>query len=267
MTISMNYELPWLPERPAKPRNVGITMVMDRGMSMNEAKGFVQQCADFTDFIKISSASSLITRNLKKKIEIYREAGLYVFFGGTLFESFVVRDMFSDYLKFVEAFDVNAVEISDGSIRLDRQVKCNFINNLSKTYTVISEVRLKNFVQSQAYDDWVSQMERELDAGAYRVVAEATDGDNPGIIDEEGQANTALIANLNKRIPPYKIIWEAPTTPQQIWFMMTFGSHVNLGNVLPADMLQLEALRLGLRGETLLQHLPGDLKKQFGPGQ
>ncbi|MCD4788804.1 MAG: phosphosulfolactate synthase, partial [Bacteroidales bacterium] len=257
----LNYNLPWLPERPVKPRRTGIAMVMDKGLSIREAENLVSVAGHLIDFLKLGFGTSMITNNLKEKIKIYRDSGINVYFGGTLFEAFLIRNLFDDYRKYLEKFGVNAVEISDGSMEMDNRDKCDYINKLSQDYIVLSEVGSKDAGIEISNGEWILQMDSELKAGSFKVIAEARESGTVGIYKADGKANISLINDISAKVPLDSIIWEAPIKSQQVWFIKHFGANVNLGNIAPAEIIPLETLRLGLRGDTFMQFLPDDLKQ------
>lgn len=252
----MNFRLPHMPERPEKPRNHGITMAMDKGLSLREAEDLCDISAPYCDLIKLGFGTSLITNRLKEKIRIYKSAGLRPYFGGTLFEAFAVRNMFDDYRRFLEEHEMDMVEVSDGVMELDHHDKCEYISRLSKDYTVLSEVGTKLKGKEISNDKWISYMQTELAAGAWRVIAEARESGNIGIYNDDGTANFELILSIKKAVDPNKILWEAPLKAQQVWFIKLLGPNVNLGNIATNEIIPLETLRLGLRGDTLLTFIP-----------
>jgi phosphosulfolactate synthase len=245
-----------MPERPEKPRNHGITMAMDKGLSLREAEDLCDISAPYCDLIKLGFGTSLITNRLKEKIRIYKSAGLRPYFGGTLFEAFAVRNMFDDYRRFLEEHEMDMVEVSDGVMELDHHDKCEYISRLSKDYTVLSEVGTKLKGKEISNDKWISYMQTELAAGAWRVIAEARESGNIGIYNDDGTANFELILSIKKAVDPNKILWEAPLKAQQVWFIKLLGPNVNLGNIATNEIIPLETLRLGLRGDTLLTFIP-----------
>lgn len=255
----MNFQMPFLPERPEKPREKGITMVMDKGLSLAEAENLVSSSGHLIDFIKLGFGTSLITGNLEKKIEFYKASNIRVYLGGTLFEAFVIRNAVDDYLRLLDKLKLTTVEISDGSMVMKSEDKCGYIGKLSKDFLVISEVGSKNAAVHIETSDWVKLMKAELDAGSWKVIAEARESGNVGIYDAGGKANTGMISEISSHINPNLIIWEAPIKNQQVWFIKQFGSNVNLGNIASNEVIALETLRLGLRGDTFLDFLPKEL--------
>lgn len=256
----MKTILPFLPERPPKPRNSGLTMVMDKGLSIREAEDFMSVGSRYTDFVKLGFGTSVITPGLKKKIRIYKEAGVVPYFGGTLFEAFIVRDMFREFIKFLDKYKIDLVEVSDGSYDIEHSRKLEYIKILSKRGTVISEVGSKKKEVVYSPDEWVAKMKSELDAGSVKVIAEARESGTTGIYNEDGSINNKIIDAISEHVKLENVIWEAPMKAQQAWFIKHFGANVNLGNIAPYEVISLETLRLGLRGDTFFQFLPDKLK-------
>lgn len=246
----MNYTLSNIPERTAKPRKSGITMVMDKGLSLRQAEDFVEVAGIHTDIIKLGWATSFVTPNLDDKLAIFRAAGIPVYFGGTLFEAFVVRNQFDDYRRILDKYKMEYAEVSDGSINIEHEVKCEYIRELSKQVTVISEVGSKDAEKIFAPYKWIKLMNAEINAGAWKVIAEARESGNVGIYRDSGEVRQGLIDEILTQIPEETIIWEAPQKAQQVWFIKLIGANVNLGNIAPADVIPLETLRLGIRSDT-----------------
>ncbi|WP_209331050.1 phosphosulfolactate synthase [Lunatimonas salinarum] len=246
----MNYILKSIPDRTVKPRTSGFTMAMDKGLSLREVEDFIEVSGDFIDIVKFGWATSYVTKNLKEKIELYRSAGIPVYFGGTLFEAFLVRDQFEDYRKLLDTYELTFAEVSDGSITLDHGKKCEYIRTLAKQVTVLSEVGSKDAAKIIPPYKWIEQMQKELDAGAWKVIGEAREGGTVGLFRDSGEVRQGLVEEILTRIPEERIIWEAPQKEQQVWFIKLLGANVNLGNIAPNEFISLETLRLGLRGDT-----------------
>jgi phosphosulfolactate synthase len=246
----MHYELNNIPERTEKPRDSGMTMVMDKGLSLRQAEDFLEVAGIYTDIIKLGWATSYVTPNLKEKLNLYRQAGIPFYFGGTLFEAFIIRNQYDDYCRMLDKFGLEYAEVSDGSITIEHDVKCEYIRKLSQRITVISEVGSKDVQKIFAPYKWIQLMKAELEAGSYKVIAEARESGNVGIYRDSGEVRQGLVDEILTQIPADKIIWEAPQKAQQVWFIKLLGSNVNLGNIAPADMIPLETLRLGLRSDT-----------------
>ncbi len=253
--------LPFLPERPIKPRDSGITMVMDKGLSIREAEDFMSVGSSYTDFVKLGFGTSLITPGFEKKIAIYKKAGVIPYFGGTLFEAFIIRNMFTEFIDFLDKHEIDLVEVSDGSYDMERERKLEYIRKLAERGTVISEVgsKKKNVVYTPS--QWVAMMKAELAAGSVKVIAEARESGTVGIYNEDGTVNNSIICEITEHVRLENVIWEAPLKSQQSWFIKTFGANVNLGNIAPTEIIPLESLRLGLRGDTFFQFLPKEMKQ------
>lgn len=255
------YQLPFLPERPAKPRETGLAMIMDKGLSVREAEDFIESAGHLADFVKLGFGTSLVGNRVREKVDLYRSAGIRVYAGGTLFEAFVIRGMYDDYLRYVDALGLDAVEVSDGSMTMDHNVKCEYISKLAKNFTVLSEVGSKEAGIIITPSRWISMMQTELQAGAFKVIAEARESGNVGIYHPSGKAHVALVRRISSHVGSDNILWEAPLKSQQVWFIKHLGANVNLGNIAPAELIPLETLRLGLRGDTFFSFLPSKFKK------
>ncbi len=254
----MNFNISHIPERTVGERSHGLTMVMDKGLSLKEAESFIEASVDFTDLVKLGFGTALITKNLHEKVRLYQAAGLKPYFGGTLFEMFYIREQFDDYRRFAEVSGLTHVEVSDGSIRMDHEEKLRCIEILSADYVVLSEVGSKVKGVEISNEQWVSQMKTELETGAWKVIAEARESGTIGIYDSDGSANQALIDDIMKEISVNDVLWEAPLKAQQTMFIKLIGANVNLGNIAPAEVVALEALRCGMRGDTFFDVLPGE---------
>ena len=255
----MKVLLPFLPERPLKPRNSGLTMVMDKGLSIREAEDFMSVGSEYTDFVKLGFGTSLITPGFEKKIAIYKKAGTLPYFGGTLFEAFVIRNMFKEYIDFLDKNEITLVEVSDGSYDIEHERKLEYISRLAERGTVISEVGSKKKDVIYSPEEWVYMMKSELKAGSVKVIAEARESGTTGIYNDDGSVNNKIISAIFEHVKLENVIWEAPLKSQQAWFIKQFGANVNLGNIAPDEIISLESLRLGLRGDTFFQFLPEGL--------
>ena len=239
-----------IPKRPQKPRNNGLTMIMDKGLSLNEAENMIVLKSELTDIVKLGFGTSLLTRNIDKKISLYREAGIDVYTGGTLFEAFIVRNQLDDFYRLMDKLKLEMVEVSDGCIQMEHEKKCELIHKLSKDFKVISEIGSKDESLTIEDDKWVSYMKKELEAGSWKVIAEAREGGNVGMFETDGEIKEQLIKKITKEIDESNILWEAPLKKQQVWFINELGANVNLGNISPNSIISLECLRLGLMGDT-----------------
>jgi phosphosulfolactate synthase len=257
----MKIILPFIPERPAKPRSSGLTMVMDKGLSIREAEDFMSVGSEYTDYVKLGFGTSLITPGFEKKISIYKKAGTIPYFGGTLFEAFIIRNMYNEFVDFIKKHQIELIEVSDGSYDIEHSRKLDYINKLAKIATVISEVGSKKKEVVYSPDEWVAMMKSELDAGSVKVIAEARESGTTGIYNEDGSINHQIISAISEHVKLENVLWEAPIKSQQAWFIKHFGANVNLGNIAPNEIIPLETLRLGLRGDTFFQFLPDNLKQ------
>ncbi|MCS7004282.1 MAG: phosphosulfolactate synthase [Cytophagales bacterium] len=246
----MNFELKYLPERTAKPRESGLTMVMDKGLSVKEAAAILETSSDYIDIIKLGWATSAFTPSLDEKLSLYKQAGIPYYFGGTLFEAFIVRGQFDDYRRLLDRYDMSFAEVSDGSINIEHDIKCEYIRILSRQVTVLSEVGSKDAEKIIPPYKWIEQIQKELDAGSWKVIGEAREGGTVGLFRSTGEVRMGLVDEILTKIPYEKIIWEAPQKEQQVWFIKLLGSNVNLGNIAPHEVIPLETIRLGLRGDT-----------------
>lgn len=254
----MNFDIDFIPERTTRPRESGVTMMMDKGLSLKEAEHFCHSSAEFTDLVKFGFGTALITKDLKDKIRVYREAGLEPYFGGTLFEMFAVRDKVDDYKRFVDQYGIETVEVSDGSMKIEPEEKLEYIRDLASGKKVLSEVGTKIKGIHIPNEDWVKHMKTELEAGAWKVIAEARESGTIGIYNANGTANKELIEDIMKEVSVDDVLWEAPLKAQQVMFIQLVGANVNLGNIAPNEVVAMEALRCGMRGDTFFDYLPAE---------
>lgn len=248
--INPDFNLKNIPNRPSKPRNNGLTMVMDKGLSCRQAEDFLEVAADKTDIIKLGFGTSTVTPSLSRKLEIYQEADIPVYFGGTLFEAYVIRNQFDDYKRLLDKYKITHADVSDGSMEISEDQKCEYISSLAKDFTVLSEVGSKDAEKIIPPYKWIAMMKAEIAAGAWKVIAEARESGTVGIFRNSGEIRSGLIEEILQHIPLDTILWEAPQKVQQVWFLTLYGHNVNLGNIAPHELIPLETLRLGLRGDT-----------------
>ena len=246
----MNYNLSQIPERTSKPRQKGLTMVMDKGLSLRQVEDFIEMGGAYTDIVKLGWATSYVTPNLKEKLAIYKSAGIPVYFGGTLFEAFYIRGQFDEYRRVLDQYGMEYAEVSDGSVEMESDVKCEFIHTLAQQVTVLSEVGSKDEAKIIPPYKWIKLMRMELEAGAWKVIGEAREGGNVGLFRSSGEVRQGLVEEILTEIPEEKILWEAPQKSQQVWFVKLVGANVNMGNIAPNEVISLETIRLGLRGDT-----------------
>lgn len=246
----MNFNLSQIPLRVGKPRTYGLTMVMDKGLSLAEAENLISAAEPHLDIIKLGFGTAFVTPNLRKKIELYQNAGIPVYFGGTLFEAFLIRNQFNDYIELCKDYSIEYMEVSDGSITIPHSEKCGYIEKLTRHGKVLSEVGSKDATHIIPPYKWIELMKAELEAGSSYVIAEAREAGNVGIYRGSGEVREGLVQEILTQIPAEKIIWEAPQKMQQLYFLQLLGCNANLGNIAPQEIIPLEAMRIGLRGDT-----------------
>jgi len=251
----MNFNLTQIPERTPKPRTHGLTMVMDKGLSINEVHNFLDVAGPHVDIVKLGFGTSYVTPNLKEKIAVYQAYGMLIYFGGTLFEAFLIRNQFNEYINVCKEFGVTYMEVSDGSIEIPHAEKCGYIEKLTKHGTVLSEVGSKDAAHIIPPYKWIELMRAELEAGSSYVIAEAREAGNVGIYRGSGEVREGLVQEILTQIPHEKIIWEAPQKAQQLYFLELINCNVNLGNIAPNEVIPLESMRIGLRGDTFHLYL------------
>ncbi len=239
-----------MPERTPKPRVSGVTMVMDKGLSIPEVEQFLSVGNPHTDLLKLGFGTSYVTPNLREKINVYHQHQMPIYFGGTLFEAFLIRNQFDDFIAICKDYGITHVEVSDGSISIPHSEKCGYIEKLTKHFTVLSEVGSKDAAHIIPPYKWIELMRAELAAGSTYVIAEAREAGNVGIYRGSGEVREGLVQEILTQIPAEKIIWEAPQKAQQLYFLELIGCNVNLGNISPHEIIPLEAMRIGLRGDT-----------------
>lgn len=246
----MNFNLSQIPQRTEQPRKHGLTMVMDKGLSIQEAKNFMDVASPHVDIVKLGFGTAFVTPRLKEKLEVYRSYNMPVYFGGTLFEAFLIRNQFDEYISVCKEFGVSYMEVSDGSITIPHAEKCGYIEKLTKHGVVLSEVGSKDAAHIIPPYKWIELMKAELNAGSAYVIAEARESGNVGIYRGTGEVREGLVQEILTQIPEEQILWEAPQKAQQLYFLELIGCNVNLGNIAPHEALALEAMRIGLRGDT-----------------
>lgn len=253
----MNFPLRNIPERTAQPRRHGLTMVIDKGLSLGEARNLLSVAAPHVDMVKLAYGTPLLTPGLAEKIEWYQRHGVTVFLGGIVFEAYLVRNQFDDYLQLLKDFQLTCAEVSDGSITVPHAEKCGYIEKLSAIATVLSEVGSKDKDREQVTPPyrWIQLLQAELEAGASYIIAEGRESGTYGIYRDSSEVREGLVQEILTKIPAEKIIWEAPLKDQQLFFIQTVGANVNLGNIEARDVIPLEAMRVGLRSDTFYQYL------------
>ncbi len=246
-----------LPARAAKPRQEGITHVLDRGLSVAEVDGLVEVAGDYIDLVKLGWGTAVATGNLEAKLARYREHGIPAMFGGTLTELAIAQDRLEGLVAWLHELELEHIEVSDGTITLEHERKLELIERLAREFTVLSEVGSKDNTRIMAPFRWVEQIQGELGAGAWKVIAEARESGSVGIFRHDGEVRMGLIDEIVHAIAPDKILFEAPRKDQQVWFIRRFGPDVNLGNIIPEEVLSLETMRVGLRSDTAVVDVDG----------
>jgi phosphosulfolactate synthase len=241
-----------LPPRSGKPRTTGLTHVLDRGLSLAQVDGLVEVAGDSVDILKLGWGTALATGNLEPKLERLRAHGIPVVLGGTLTELAIRQGRVDGLVAWLRELRLDHVEVSDGTITIEPEEKCELVRRLAgEGFTVLSEVGSKDDRKIMAPYKWVEEIEAELEAGAWKVIAEARESGTAGIFRPDGEVRMGLIDEIAHAIDPARMIFEAPRKDQQVWFIERFGADVNLGNIAPDDVLSLETLRLGLRSDTM----------------
>ncbi|MBV8080232.1 MAG: phosphosulfolactate synthase [Actinobacteria bacterium] len=238
------------------PRNGGLTHVIDKGLGPRAWEDVLDTSGDFIDIVKLGWGTAYVTRNLERKLEVLREKR--VVFGGTFFEVAYVQGKVDEYRRWLTELGLTHVEISDGTIEIPRERKLELIAEFARDFTVLSEVGSKDSEVVFAPYEWVQWIKEERDAGAWKVITESREGGTAGIFRPSGEMRTGLVDEIVHEIDVHDLVWEAPTKASQAWFVKHFGPDVNLGNIPPDEVIPLETLRRGLRGDTLKEVLLGN---------
>ena len=250
----MNTTVLTLPERPAKPRETGLTMVIDGGLPLGQFTDLISLGADYIDSVKFGWGTALVTNCLRDKIGVLAANDIDFYFGGTLFEKFVLQGRFEDYRRFCDEYGARHVEVSNGTIELSNTEKAGYIRKLVSDFTVVSEVGYKDPTRSELLppSEWIACIKEDLDAGAALVTLEARESGRSGICRPDGALRYGLVEDvLSGSVPVGRLLFEAPTTALQTHLITRIGPDVNLGNVPAQGVIGLETLRLGLRADTL----------------
>jgi phosphosulfolactate synthase len=240
-----------LPPRPTKPRHQGLTHVIDTGLSTVEAEGLMKSAADYVDLVRLGWGSAYVTRDVREKIERYRDYGVPVMLGGTLTELAWLHGRVHELRNWLEELGIEHVEVSSGSVKIPAPEKASLIASLADDFTVFAEVGEKDPYALLAPYRWVELIKEALAAGAEQVICEGRESGDAGMYRPSGEPRTGLIDEIVHEVDAAKLIFEAPKKPQQVWFIESLGPEVNLGNVPPHEVISLETLRLGLRADTL----------------
>lgn len=251
-TVNRMWEVFGDPSRTRKPRESGITHVLDKGMSLAEVEGLLEVAASWVDLLKFGWGTSVVVENLEAKIRLCQSHRIDIYCGGSLFELAVRRNKVDEYVSFLKDQGIGLIEISDGVIELPTEEKLGYISRLAKDFKVLSEVGSKDTNVVVAPSRWVKQIKGELEAGAWKVITEGRESGTVGLYRTSGEIRTGLIDEIENQIDPSRLIFESPQKAQQVWLIKHFGPNVNLGNIAPQEVISLETIRQGLRADTML---------------
>jgi phosphosulfolactate synthase len=237
-------------------KHVGLTHVIDKGLGPRAWEDVLEVAGDHISIVKLGWGTAYVTNNLERKLEVLRDKPVVI--GGTFFEVVYALGNLDEYKQWLTELGLTHVEISDGTVDIPRERKLELIAEFARDFTVLSEVGSKDSSVEYSVDEWTQWLNEELEAGAWKVITEAREGGTAGIFDSSGGMRTELISEIANVVGPANIVFEAPTKAAQAWFVKEFGPSVNLGNIPPEEVIPLETLRLGLRGDTLKEVLLGD---------
>jgi phosphosulfolactate synthase len=235
--------------------HTGLTHVIDKGLGPRGWEDVLEVSGDHISIVKLGWGTAAVTQRLERKLEVLRNAGKPVVIGGTFFEVVYLKDKLDAYKSWLDTLGLKHVEISDGTVDIPRDRKLELIADFARDFTVLSEVGSKDSSVEYSAAEWTQWLSEELDAGAWKVITEAREGGTAGIFDSSGGMRTELIGEIAGAVGVENVIFEAPSKASQAWFVKQFGPSVNLGNIPPDEVIPLETLRLGLRGDTLKEML------------
>jgi phosphosulfolactate synthase len=233
----------------------GLTHVLDKGLGPRGWEDVLEMAGDHISIVKLGWGTAFVTQNLERKLEVLKEKPVVI--GGTFFEVVYAKDKLDEYKGWLNGLGITHVEISDGTVDIPRERKLELIADFARDFTVLSEVGSKDSSVEYSAAEWTQWLREELAAGAWKVITEAREGGTAGIFDSSGGMRTELIGEIAMEVGPVNVIFEAPSKAAQAWFIKQFGPSVNLGNIPPEEVIALETLRLGLRGDTLKEVLLG----------
>jgi len=234
----------------------GLTHVIDKGLGPRAWADVLEVCGDHISIVKLGWGTAYVTQNLARKLDVLREKPVVI--GGTFFEVVYAKDKLDQYKQWLRDLGLSHVEISDGTVEIPRERKLELISDFARDFTVLSEVGSKDSSVEFESDEWTSWLREELDAGAWKVITEAREGGTAGIFSKSGEMRTGLVGEIADAVPLEDVVFEAPTKSAQAWFIKELGPAVNLGNIPPEEVIPLETLRRGLRGDTLKEVLLGN---------
>jgi len=240
-----------LPHRTRKPRETGITHVLDKGIGLRQIEDMLASSSDYVDLVKLGWGTGYVAQDLGDKVRAYQKVGIPVYFGGTLLELAILQNRFDEYRTMALSLGITHVELSNGIIELSIEDKARYIRELRKDFVVLSEVGSKDAQNILPPYKWVESILAELDAGAWKVICEARESGTVGLFHTNGEVKSGLVDEIVNKVDPARLMFEAPQKAQQVWFIRKFGSDVNLGNIPTSEVIALETLRLGLRGDTM----------------
>ncbi len=240
-----------LPARSRKPRNTGVTLVLDKGIGLRQMEDLLASASEHMDLVKLGWGTAYVTQDLRDKIKLYHQAGVPVYLGGTFLELAILQGRFDDYREAATSLGLAHVELSTGVIELSVEEKTGYIQQLKKDFVVVSEVGSKSAQKVLPAYKWIECIQAELDAGAWKVICEGRESGTVGLFHTDGEVKSGVVDEIVSRIDPSHLIFEAPQKAQQVWFIQKFGAEVNLGNIATGDVIPLETLRLGLRADTM----------------
>jgi phosphosulfolactate synthase len=246
------FEFLTLPERTTKPRESGLTHVLDKGYSLDQVRQLMEVSGEYVDIVKLGWGTAAVTPNVKEKIALYQSYGVPVCFGGTFFEVCLLQDKLEEFLAVVRECEMECVEVSDGTIDIPEAEKIAILRRLSKEFKVLSEVGSKDESVVITPSTWIDSIKRELEAGAWKVITEGRESGTVGIYRPSGDVKDGLLEEIRESFDASQLLFEAPIKKQQAWFITQFGANVNLGNIPPEEVISVETLRVGVRGDTLL---------------
>ncbi len=239
------------PPREIKPRQTGLTHVLDKGLGIRQMQDLLETGGEFIDIVKLGWGTGYVTRNLADKVAAYQKAGIPVCFGGTLLEVAIAQGKFDEYCRMVHRLGLTHVELSSGVLEMEIENKLNYVRKLAQDFVVLAEVGSKDMNAVVDPSRWVEEIKALSQAGAWKVIAEARESGTVGLYRQTGEVRSGLVDEIVSNINPDQLIFEAPQKHQQVWFLKQFGPSVNLGNIAPDEVIPLETLRLGLRGDTM----------------
>ena len=243
-----------LPARQVKPRETGITILIDNGVPTRYFEDVMESMNDTVDFVKFGWGTSVVTKDIEAKVESVKKNGVGFFFGGTLFEKFYIQGRVDQYRRYLRRFGCRHVEISNGTVALSNREKARFVRDFAEEFTVLSEVGYKDAERSINLHParWVEYIREDVEAGAWKIITEARESGTSGICRSNGELRFGLMEEIFEAVDSSRIVFEAPTKTLQTYFIQKLGPQVNLANVPFGDAIPLETLRLGLRSDTLL---------------